>query len=146
MRSKKFTGRDIDIMQILWDAPDSMTALEIVNQHPDLTMNTVQAVLRKLLKHELVKINRIVYSGTVLSRSFAPAVSSEEFVILQMKENVKEIEIINKTALVAALFKEESDPKKTLKEIEELELFLEDYKKSLASNKKETNKNNLNPA
>lgn len=133
MRSKKFTGRDIDIMQILWDAPDSMTALEIVNQHPDLTMNTVQAVLRKLLKHELVKINRIVYSGTVLSRSFAPAVSSEEFVILQMKENVKEIQIINKAALIAALFNEESDPEKTKKEIEELESFLTEYKKNISS-------------
>ncbi len=139
MRSKKFTGRDIDIMQILWDAPDSMTALEIVNQHPDLTMNTVQAVLRKLLKHELVKINRIVYSGTVLSRSFAPAVSSEEFVILQMKENVKEIQIINKAALISALFKEESDSEKAKKEIEELETFLEDYKKNINS-KKESNK------
>lgn len=140
MRSKKFTGRDIDIMQILWDAPDSMTALEIVNQHPDLTMNTVQAVLRKLLKYELVKINRIVYSGTVLSRSFAPAVSSEEFVILQMKENVKEIEIIDKTALIALLFKEETDTEKTLKEIEELETFLADYKKTLNPDKKESNK------
>ncbi len=139
MRSKKFTGRDIDIMQILWDAPDSMTALEIVNQHPDLTMNTVQAVLRKLLKHELVKINRIVYSGTVLSRSFAPAVSSEEFVILQMKENVKEIEIINKAALIAALFKEESDTQKAITEMEEMVAYLEDYKETLTS-KKEVNK------
>ena len=50
-------------MQILWDAPDSMTALEIVNQHPDLTMNTVQAVLRKLLKHELVKAPANVYGN-----------------------------------------------------------------------------------
>ena len=139
MRSKKFTGRDIDIMQILWDAPDSMTALEIVNQHPDLTMNTVQAVLRKLLKHELVKINRIVYSGTVLSRSFATAVSSEEFVILQMKENVKEIEIINKAALIAALFKEESDTQKAITEMEEMVAYLEDYKETLTS-KKEVNK------
>lgn len=131
MHSKKFTGRDLDILQILWDAPDSMTALEIVKQRPDLTMNTVQAVLRKLLKQDLIRVNRIVYSGTVLSRSFSPAISSEDFVILQMKENIKEIGNINKTSFVAALFEEETDAEKALKEIEELETMLSDYKKSL---------------
>jgi len=138
MHAKKFTGRDVDILQILWDAPDSMTALEIVNQHPDLTMNTVQAVLRKLLKQGLVRINRIVYSGTVLSRSFSPAVTSEQFVILQMKENVQEIGNVNKTALVEKLFEEETDTEKILKEIEELEDLLDDYKKNMDSSKKET--------
>lgn len=131
MHPRKFTGRDLDILQILWDAPDSLTALEIVKQHPDLTMNTVQAVLRKLLKRGLIKVNRIVYSGTVLSRSFSPVISSEDFIILQMKENVKTIENISKTSLVAALFEGESDNRKALKEIEELENMLSDYKKSL---------------
>lgn len=131
MHPRKFTGRDLDILQILWDAPDSLTALEIVKQHPDLTMNTVQAVLRKLLKRGLIKVNRIVYSGTVLSRSFSPVISSEDFIILQMKENVKTIENISKTSLVAALFEGESDNRKALKEIEELETMLSDYKKSL---------------
>ena len=131
MHPRKFTGRDLDILQILWDAPDSLTALEIVKQHPDLTMNTVQAVLRKLLKRGLIKVNRIVYSGTVLSRSFSPVITSEDFVILQMKENVKEIDKISKTSLVAALFEEEGDARKRLKEIEELETMLSDYKKSL---------------
>lgn len=76
-------------------------------------------------------MNRIVYSGTVLSRSFSPAITSEDFIILQMKENVKEIDNISKTSLVAALFEEERDTKKALKEIKELEAMLSDYKKSL---------------
>jgi len=135
MHSKRFTGRDLDILQILWNASDSMTALEIVKQHPELTMNTVQAVLRKLLKQNIIKINRVVYSGTVLSRSFSPAISSEDFVILQMKDNIKEIGNINKISFVAALFEEDTDTEKTLKEIEELETMLSNYKKSLNEDK-----------
>jgi len=131
MHSRTFTGRDLDILQILWNASDSMTALEIVKQYSDLTMNTVQAVLRKLLKQGLIKINRIVYSGTVLSRSFAPVITPEEFVILQMKENVKEISTVNKAAFVKALFEDETDSEKMLKEIKELEDMLSEKKQKL---------------
>lgn len=131
MHSRRFTGRDLDILQILWNASDSMTALEIVKQYPELTMNTVQAVLRKLLKEGLIKINRIVYSGTVLSRSFASVISPEEFVILQMKENVKEINSVNKIAFITALFEDETDAEKALKEIEEIETVLAQQKESL---------------
>lgn len=134
MHSRRFTGRDLDILQILWNASDSMTALEIVKQHPELTMNTVQAVLRKLLKEGLIKINRIVYSGTVLSRSFTSVISPEEFVILQMKENIKEISTINKKSFVSALFEDETDTEKTLKEIEELETLLSEQKEMLKNN------------
>lgn len=133
MHSRKFTGRDLDILQILWNASDSMTALEIVKQYPELTMNTVQAVLRKLLKEGLIKINRIVYSGTVLSRSFSSVISPEEFVILQMKENTKEISTVNKKAFITALFEDETDTEKTLKEIEKLEAMLSKQKETLKS-------------
>lgn len=131
MHSRRFTGRDLDILQILWNASDSMTALEIVKQYPELTMNTVQAVLRKLLKEGLIKINRIVYSGTVLSRSFASVISPEEFVILQMKENVKIISTVNKIAFVTALFEDETDTEKVITELEELEVMLSKQKEML---------------
>ena len=108
--------------------------IEIVKQYPELTMNTVQAVLRKLLKEGLIKINRIVYSGTVLSRSFASIISPEEFVILQMKENVKEIDTVNKISFVTALFEDETNTEKALKEIEELETMLSE-KKDMLKNK-----------
>ena len=82
-------------------------------------------------KEGLIKINRIVYSGTVLSRSFASVISPEEFVILQMKENVKEINSVNKIAFITALFEDETDTEKTLKEIEEIETVLAQQKESL---------------
>ena len=60
------TRRDMDIMNILWQSEEPMTASQIAGVNPDLTINTVQAVIRKLLKEKLIKIDNIVYSGTVL--------------------------------------------------------------------------------
>ena len=66
---------------------------------PDLTINTVQAVLRKLLKYQLVEVADIVYSGTVLSRSYRPTITSEEFAVHEVTSDYLAFE---KTAFKAA--------------------------------------------
>jgi len=73
------TGREKDILDILWNAEKGLIASEIVKQMEGLTINTVQAVLKKLLKRNLIKIDQIVYSGTVLSRSYVPTLTEAEF-------------------------------------------------------------------
>ena len=77
----KLTSREVDIMNILWTSEKPLIASEIADCRPDLTINTVQAVLRKLLKYQLVEVADIVYSGTVLSRSYRPTITSEEFAV-----------------------------------------------------------------
>lgn len=73
------TGREKDILDILWKAGKGLIASEIVKEMEGLTINTVQAVLKKLLKRNLIKIDQIVYSGTVLSRSYVPTLTEAEF-------------------------------------------------------------------
>ncbi len=73
------TGREKDILDILWKAEKGLIASEIVKEMEGLTINTVQAVLKKLLKRNLIKIDQIVYSGTVLSRSYVPTLTEAEF-------------------------------------------------------------------
>lgn len=74
------TGRERDILTILWNAEKGLIASEIVKcGDEDLTINTVQAVLKKLLKRNLIQVDQIVYSGTVLSRSYKPTLSEAEF-------------------------------------------------------------------
>lgn len=51
----KLTSREIDILNILWENEKSLIASEIADARPDLTINTVQAVLRKLLKYQLIE-------------------------------------------------------------------------------------------
>lgn len=75
------TKREREIMRILWDSPTPMIASEIAAASPELTINTTQALLRKLLKNGLITIDKIVYSHTVLSRCFKPVYSEEDYVI-----------------------------------------------------------------
>lgn len=57
-------------MKILWDAGTPLVASDIVKAESSMNINTVQASLRVLLKENLIEIADIVYSGTVLSRSY----------------------------------------------------------------------------
>lgn len=88
------TRREQDVLEVLWNGEKPMTASEIVGANPDLTMNTVQAVLRKLLGQKIIEVADIVYSGTVLSRSYRPIISHDEFIASQFSQD---LERLNKT-------------------------------------------------
>ena len=77
--------RELDIMNVLWESEDSLIASEIPGIKPEISLNTVQSVLRQLLKKKFVKVAKIVQSGTVLSRSFAPAISPDEYALTYVK-------------------------------------------------------------
>ena len=70
--SSRLTNREMDILNILWSAEEPLVASEIAKRDETLTINTVQATMRIMLKQGLVEVGDIVYSGTVLSRSFRP--------------------------------------------------------------------------
>lgn len=129
---KKITNRDMDILKILWNSSIPMTASQITAASPDLTINTVQAVLRKLLKSNLVKVANIVYSGTVLSRSYVPTLSSDEFAVAQLTLDYQKLgKNISKASFVCSLLDTEMDRKKLKEDIIELEQMLTEYKKNL---------------
>ena len=71
------TKRDMDVLNILWESDEPKTATMISKSGDGLTMNTTQAVLRKLLKNNLIEIADIVYSGTVLTRSYKSVICQE---------------------------------------------------------------------
>ena len=75
---KGLTKRQEDVMNILWDAKEPMIASEIVKTGTDLNINTVQAALRSLIKKNYIEVAEIVYSGTVLTRSYRAVVKREE--------------------------------------------------------------------
>ena len=45
-----------------------------------MNINTVQVCIRQLLKNDYIKVANIVYSGTVLCRSYEPAVAKKDYV------------------------------------------------------------------
>ena len=75
---KGLKKRQEDVMNILWDAKKPIIASEIVKTGTDLNINTVQAALRSLIKKNYIEVAEIVYSGTVLTRSYRAIVKREE--------------------------------------------------------------------
>ena len=124
----KLTSREVDIMNILWENEKPLIASEIADARPDLTINTVQAVL----KYQLIEVADIVYSGTVLSRSYRPTITSEEFAVHELTSDYLAFQkTISKPLLVSALLDTEEDPVKARETIDELQQMLDAYKKEL---------------
>lgn len=130
--SSKLTNRDLDVMEVLWNSKRSMTASEIVAFNPKLNKNTVQPSLRKLLKNELIQVADIVYSGTVLSRSYIPTVSKQELLLYRLTDNYRKLEKdVSKASLFSFLLKTEGDKKKVQSDVEQMEKILNEYKSKL---------------
>lgn len=81
--SKQLSKREFDVMKILWTSEKPLSATEIAGMNPKLSKNTIQAVLKTLLNSHFIEVADIVYSGTVLTRSYKAVVSMTEY----MKDN-----------------------------------------------------------
>ena len=106
-----------------------MTASQIASADEGLTINTVQAVIRKLLKSEFIKIDNIVYSGTVLCRSYCPAISADDFALFKFNNEYQKMkDRLSKSTLMASLLGSETDSEQIKRDIDDLESLLDEYK------------------
>ena len=122
----KITPKERDILEVLWDTNTPLLASDIPKINPSLSISTVQLALRNLLSKNIIEVANIVYSGTVLSRSYQPLISREDFFINSFKNLDKTITTQN---IVATLLKHEKNEANTIKELEKL---LTERKKQLA--------------
>lgn len=67
---KILTGREFEVMKVIWDANKSLSVGEIQNKLPDLSIYSVQQVLRKLLKDGFVYIEKSKIQVKALTRFF----------------------------------------------------------------------------
>ena len=124
------TKRDMDVLNILWESDEPKTATMISKSGDGLTMNTTQAVLRKLLKNNLIEIADIVYSGTVLTRSYKSVICQEEFLLQKLVHQYKSMSKKgSKAAILAILLDSEEDPERLDKDLKEIKEFIKNYRK-----------------
>lgn len=86
MKPLNLTKRERQIMNIFWNSDKPLSANDIAVQQQDLSKNTIQAVVRKLKNHDLLKVADIGYSGTVLTRLYSPNVTQEEFLAAELSD------------------------------------------------------------
>lgn len=79
------TSRQFEILNILWDADHPLLASEIAELH-SLHINTVQTVIKKLIKLGYVEIADIVHSMNVLARIYKPVISKEDYLNIISQE------------------------------------------------------------
>lgn len=132
----KLTNREYDIMRILWTSEEPLTASHIAEHGENLSINTVQATLKKLLKRDLIHVDKIVYSGTVLSRAYFPSMTQEDFETQKYMDSMKRLHEnhFSCSQFVASFLGQESDRKAAMHEIEQLEKLLAQKKQELTDN------------
>lgn len=126
---KRITKKQLEIMKILWSSDKPLIASEILKRNDSLNINTVQACLRALVNKQFIKVADIVYSGTVLTRSYTPLVSREDFLGTACQDIIGKAKV---SSLIASLI----DTETNLNELEELEKLIEQKKEELKSGEK----------
>ena len=117
---KRITKKQLEIILI---------ASEILKRNDSLNINTVQACLRALVNKQFIKVADIVYSGTVLTRSYTPLVSREDFLETACQDIIGKAKV---SSLIASLI----DTETNLSELEELEKLIKQKKEELKSGEK----------
>lgn len=114
---RNLSQKQLDVMKILWDAGTPLVASDIVKAESSMNINTVQASLRVLLKENLIEIaDIVVYSGTVLSRSYRPLISRDVYFNAEYKNIIGN----SSTSAMIATFIEQEEDISELERIEEL--------------------------
>lgn len=93
----KISKRERDVMVTFWRESEGLTASGIAEKGDGLSINTVKVVLKGLMKKGYIEINDIVYSGTVLTRSYKPVISAEKYAADQLQD--LKINVLNFSAL-----------------------------------------------
>ena len=120
--------RELDVLNILWKSEEPMTSTDIVNEMRGLTQSTVIAVLRKLLKDNLVEVCGVTHSGKVLSRTYRPTEASREVILNNFATDYANFRnVVSKSDICAAILHVDQSPEKMKAELEKLKDIIADY-------------------
>lgn len=127
---KRFTKKELEILKTLWNSAAPMIASEIAKANNALNLNTVHACLRSLSDKGAIKVDDIVYSGTVLTRSYVPVITSEEY-FGDLYNDILDNDILG-TKKENLLLRSLIDTQTDITELENLEKIIAQKKKELS--------------
>ena len=112
--------RELDVMNVLWEAGKPMIASDIPGMQPSLSINTVQSVLKKLLHRGFIEVAEIVHSGTVLTRSYRPVITSEDYAVKFVTKEIYPYDrFLSRASLFNALFDSAENSEELIEELQE---------------------------
>lgn len=87
MKDYKLSERQLEVMFQLWQKETGTTASDIAKK-TGLNINTVQAALRALINKKYIEVGSVVYSNTVLARSYVPIIEQDEYAIEIIRKGI----------------------------------------------------------
>lgn len=122
MGKNRLSGRELDVMNVLWNSEEPLIASEIVAANKDLNVSTVQVVLKKLLSKNYIRVSDIVYSGKVLSRKYEAIKDPDDFLQDKIEDLLKEYKphSVFQLDVMAALVKHNKNDEQILQDLEDI--------------------------
>ena len=80
MKYIQFTKKENEIMDILWKHDVAMSANDIKLASKNLSINTIQQTLQKLLEIKYIKVAGIGQNKKAITRLYRPAISDAQYV------------------------------------------------------------------
>jgi Predicted transcriptional regulator len=125
----KLSNKEKQIMIIFWNSHTSLTASDICKIDSSLNSNTVQASLKKLLKYKFIKVADIVYSGTVLARTYETVITMDKYASMQLQDYYQSCHNKGSISNLVSYFLD--DDKQREETLNELEKLINEKKKNL---------------
>ncbi len=87
MEQNGLTKRESQIMNILWNSEQPISAHEILLASPELSRNTIQIVLKKLQTLGFIEVAGFSYHKNALTRTFKPIISQSQYIAQSLADN-----------------------------------------------------------
>lgn len=76
----RLSKRELDIMEVLWSSEKPLSANDILHAIPDITMNTIQPNLKKLMKKGYIEVSGVGYTKNSITRQFSPLITQATYI------------------------------------------------------------------
>lgn len=115
----QLSPREMEVMDTLWGSETPLMASEIATIS-GRSINTVNAVVKKLLANKMVEVADIVYSGTVLSRRYRSCVDRQDYTVKLFVEQLKVVSERTPISKIVARLMEGEDEELNIVELEKM--------------------------
>lgn len=122
MKNLKLSNKEMDVMLVFWKSDDALASSDIPKIDSSLNINTVRAAIKNLLKKSFIEVADIAQRGTVLTRTYRPTISFEDYLSKQLKHMN-----FNSLNLMSTLIRQETNNEN----LDELEKIINEHKHKL---------------
>lgn len=132
MKEIKLTGRQLEIMNILWESEKPLTITQMFERNSSISINTYRAMVKELLKRKYIEVDNIIINkNNIFSRSYKPTFTADEYMTYQLAHEINKT--VSPECIVATLLDTRSYDEET---IDRLENIIQQYREKLKKDNK----------